>query len=155
MEGLGIIYLLKPYYHNALKRLSKTPKLYFMDTGLCAHLSMWPTPSTLREGAARGYFFENYVISELVKNQAYAKSRANLTYYRDAKGKEIDLLVEMNNVIHPLEIKLSAAPDSREMKKFAILDHGSTIRGAGGILCLCKEVVPIDENNCFIPCHLI
>lgn len=155
LEGLGIVYLLKPYYNNALKRLTKTPKLYFYDTGLCAYLSMWLTPETLRYGAANGHYFENYVISEMVKNYAYAKSKANLIYYRDANAKEIDLFVEENNLIHPLEIKLSANPDSREIKKFTILDKATIERGAGGILCMCQKLVPIDGKNCFIPCNLI
>lgn len=155
LEGMGIVYLLRPYYNNALKRLAKTSKLYFYDTGLCAYLSMWLTPETLRNGAANGHYFENYVVSEMVKNYAYAKSRANLSYYRDANAKEIDLFVEENNLIHPLEIKLSANPDTREVKKFGVLDKAAIERGAGGILCMCQEVVPIDARNCFIPCNLI
>jgi predicted AAA+ superfamily ATPase len=133
LAGLGIVYLLQPYYHNALKRLAKTPKLYFYDTGLCAWLAMWLTPETLRNGAARGHYFENYVVAEMVKNYACAKSKANLSYYRDANAKEIDLFVEANNLIHPLEIKLSATPDTREIKKFAVLDKAAIERGAGGI----------------------
>ena len=88
----------------------ETPKLYFCDTGLCAYLSMWLTPDTLRNGAASGHYYENYVVMELVKNYAYAKSKVNLTYFRDSNAKEIDVFVEENNVIHPLEIKKSAAP---------------------------------------------
>lgn len=105
LVGLHIIYLLAPYSNNELKRLSKTPKLYFCDTGLCAYLSMWLTPVTLRNGAASGHYYENYVVMELVKNYAYAKSNVNLTYFRDSNAKEIDVFVEENNFIHPLEIK--------------------------------------------------
>ncbi len=155
LEGLHIIYLLPPYSNNALKRLSKTPKLYFCDTGLCAYLSMWLTADTLRNGAASGHFYENYVVMELVKNYAYAKSKANITYYRDSNAKEIDLFIEENNVIHPLEIKKSAAPDRREVKKYDILDKASLNRGTGGIICMCEEPIPIDSDNCFIPSNLI
>ena len=73
LVGLNIIYLLAPYSNNELKRLSKTPKLYFCDTGLCAYLSMWLTPATLMQGAASGHFYENYVVMELVKNYSYGK----------------------------------------------------------------------------------
>lgn len=155
LEGLHIVYLLQPYSNNALKRLSKTPKLYFCDTGLCAYLSMWLTPDVLRQGAASGHFYENYVIMELVKNYAYAKSKANLTYYRDSNAKEIDVFVEENNIVHPLEIKKSATPDKREVKKYAVLDKAELVRGTGGIVCMCEEPIPIDEKNCFIPSNLI
>lgn len=155
LEGLGIVYLLAPYANNALKRLSKTPKLYFCDTGLAAYLSMWLTPDTLRNGAASGHYYENYVVMELVKNYAYAKSKANIIYFRDTNTKEIDVFVEENNVIHPLEIKKSAAPDRREIKKYSVLDKASLNRGNGGIICMCEEPIPIDEENCFIPSNLI
>ena len=155
LEGLGIVYLLHPYGDPALKRLTKTPKLYFYDTGLCAYLSSWLTHEALRNGAASRRFFESYVISELLKNFACAGTQASLSHYRDAKAKEISLFVEKNHVIHPLEIKLSANPDVKEIRKFAVLDKANRERGAGGILCMCQEVVPIDEKNCFIPCNLI
>ena len=155
LQGLGIVYLLKPYSNNALKRLTKTPKLYFYDTGLAAHLSMWLTPETLRNGAASGHFFENYVVMELLKEFLYAPTTVNITYYRDSNAKEIDVFVEENNQIHPLEIKKSASPDRREVKKFEVLDKASLERGAGGIVCMCEEVVPIDAKNSFIPCSLL
>ena len=140
---------------DELKRLSKTPKLYFCDTGLCVYLSMWLTPDTLRHGAASGHYYENYVVMELVKNYAYAKSKVNLTYFRDSNAQEIDVFVEENNVIHPLEIKKSAAPDRREVKKYSIIDKASLKRGNGGIICMCEEPIPIDADNCFIPSNLI
>lgn len=155
LQGLGIVYLLQPYANNELKRLTKTPKLYFCDTGLCAFLSMWLTRDTLMNGAASGHYFENYVVMELVKHYAYAKSKANLTYYRDSNAKEIDVFVEENNQIHPLEIKKSANPDRREVKKYEFLDKTELIRSHGGIVCMCEEVIPIDEKNSFIPCNLI
>lgn len=155
LQGLGIIYLLQPFYNNELKRLTKTPKLYFCDTGLCAYLSMWLTRDTLMSGAAGGHYFENYVVMELLKNYACAKSKANLTYYRDANAKEIDVFVEEDHRIHPLEIKKSANPDRREVKKYELIDKTTLERGCGGIVCMCEEVVPIDDRNCFIPCNLI
>ena len=155
LQGLGIIYLLPPYANNALKRLTKTPKLYFCDTGLCAYLSMWLTRDTLMNGAVSGHYFENYVIIELLKYFSYAPSKANLTYYRDSNAKEIDIFVEENGAIHPLEIKKSANPDRREVKKYELLDKAGIERGSGGIVCMCEEVIPIDAKNCFIPCNLI
>ena len=155
LQGLGVIYLLAPFANNELKRLTKTPKLYFCDTGLCAYLSMWLTRDTLMNGAVSGHYFENYVVMELLKNFTYAPSKAQLTYYRDSNAKEIDVFVEENGVIHPLEIKKSANPDKREIKKYELLDKINLKRGDGGIICMCEQVVPIDEKNYFIPCNLI
>jgi predicted AAA+ superfamily ATPase len=155
LEGLGIVFLLRPYANNALKRLVKTPKLYFCDTGLAAHLSMWPTAQTLQNGAASGAFFENYVVMELLKGHASAPITANMSYYRDSNMKEIDLFVETNGRIHPLEIKKSATPDRREIKKFSILEKTTLETGEGGIVCMCQEPMPIDALNCYIPCNLI
>lgn len=155
LEGLGVIYLLQPYYNNKLKRLTKTPKLFFVDTGLCAHLSMWPTPETLMNGAASGHFFKNYIVIEMMKNFTFTKTNASMTYYRDANAKEIDIFVEVGDQIHPLEIKKSANPKKQEVKKFEVLDKTTIPRGAGGIICMCEKVVPIDEKNSFIPCFLI
>ncbi len=155
LEGLGVIYLLRPYANNELKRLTKTPKLYFCDTGLCAQLSMWPTPETLMNGAASGHYFENFVILEMVKSYAYARERANMSYFRDSNAKEVDVFVEEGGLIHPLEIKKSANPDQREVKKFSLLDKTTIKRGWGGIICMCEEVIPIDSQNCFIPCNLL
>ena len=155
LEGLGIIYLLPPYSNNELKRLAKTPKLYFCDTGLCGFLSMWLTRDTLMNGAASGHFFENYVVIELLKYYAYSKTKANLFYYRDSNAKEVDVFVESDGFIHPLEIKKSASPDRREAAKFTLLDKASIPRGCGGIICMCENPLPIDDKNSFIPCFLI
>jgi len=155
LESLGIVYLLRPYANNALKRLTKTPKLYFCDTGLAASLSMWPTRDTLMNGAASGHYFENFVVVELLKNYAYSRDKADMTYFRDSNAKEIDIFVQRNAFIHPLEIKKSANPDWREVKKFSVLDKTSIVKGCGGIICMCEEVIPIDSTNCFIPCSLI
>ena len=155
LQGLNIVYLLQPYANNELKRLTKTPKLYFCDTGLCAYLSMWPTPDVLRNGAASGHYYENFVVMELVKNYSYSKIKANITYYRDSNAKEIDVFIEEGNMIHPLEIKRSANPDKREVRKYEVLDKALLTRGNGGIVCMCEEPIPIDDHNCFIPSNLI
>ena len=155
LQGLGIVYLLQPYANNELKRLAKTPKLYFCDTGLCAFLSMWLTADALRMGAASGHYYENYVVMELVRNYAYSAAKANILYFRDSNAKEIDVFVEENGKIHPLEIKKSANPDRREVKKYQVLDRASVERGKGGIICMCEEPIPIDADNCLIPSNLI
>ncbi|MDR2044242.1 MAG: ATP-binding protein [Clostridium sp.] len=155
LQGMGILYLLPPFSNNALKRLSKTPKLYFLDSGLAASLSMWPSAETLMNGPSSGQTFENFVVTELVKNYAYSANKAALSYYRDQNAKEIDLIVEEGGFVHPLEIKKSASPDRRDVKKFDVLSKTSVERGAGGIICMMQNVLPIDSLNCFIPCGLI
>ena len=155
LQGMGIIYLLAPFSNNALKRLSKTPKLYFLDGALAAYLSMWPSAKTIMNGPASGHYFENFVVTELVKNYAYSQNKAALSYYRDQNAKEIDLIIEESRFIHPLEIKKSANPDRREIKKFDVLDKTSLERGPGGLICMIEEPLPIDSMNTFIPCNLI
>lgn len=155
LQDMDVIYLLEPYSNNELQRLVKTPKLYFCDTGLCAYLTRWLTKESLRDGAAGGHFYENYVIMELVKNYEYAKSNAILSFYRDSNAKEIDIFVEENGKIHPLEIKKSANPDKREIKKYKVLDKTTVEQGNGGIVCMYPKPFPIDRMNCYIPSNLI
>lgn len=106
-------------------------------------------------GAASGHYYENYVVMEMVKNYAYSQTKANITYFRDSNAKEIDLFIEENGQIHPLEIKKSANPNKREVKKYSVLNKTSLQQGNGGIICMCQEPNPIDETNCFIPSNLI
>ncbi|MBQ6570198.1 MAG: DUF4143 domain-containing protein [Clostridia bacterium] len=155
LQDMDVIYLLEPYSNNELQRLTKTPKLYFCDTGLCAYLTRWLTKDSLREGAASGHFYENYVVMELVKNYAYAKSSAILSFYRDSNAKEIDVFVEENGRIHPLGIKKSANPDKREIKKYSVLSKTTVETGNGGIICMYPKPFPIDRMNCYIPSNLI
>lgn len=155
LQDMDVIYLLEPYSNNELQRLVKTPKLYFCDTGLCAYLTRWLTRDSLRDGAAGGHFYENYVVMELVKNYAYSKSSAILTFYRDSNAKEIDVFVEENGKVHPLEIKRSANPDKREIKKYSVLDKTTVETGNGGIICMYPKPFPIDRMNCYIPSNLI
>ncbi len=155
LEGLGIIYLLKPYANNHLKRLSKTSKLYFCDTGLCSYLSMWLSKDTLMNGAASGHYFENFVVMELLKHFTYGSTKVNMFYYRDSNGKEIDILIEIGDKIHPIEIKKSANPDKREVKKFDVIGKTNMTKANGGIVCMCEKLIPIDAENYFIPCSLL
>ena len=155
LQDMDVIYLLEPYSNNELQRLIKTPKLYLCDTGLCAHLTRWLTPETLRDGALSGHIYENYIIMELVKNYAYAPEDALISYYRDTNAKEIDVFVDIGNRVHPLEIKKSASLEKREVRKFDILDRTTIERGTGGIVCMLPQPLPIDKKNSYIPGNLI
>jgi uncharacterized protein len=155
LQDMDVIYLLEPYSNNELQRLVKTPKLYFCDTGLCAFLTRWLTMESLRDGAASGHLYENYVVMELVKNYAYARSTALLTFYRDSNAKEIDVFAEENGKIHPLEIKKSANPDKKEVKKFDVIEKTTLEKGKGGVICMFPQPFPIDRDNSLIPSNLI
>ena len=155
LSDMDVVYLLEPYSNNELQRLIKTPKLYFADTGLCAYLTRWLTPDSLREGAASGHFFENYVVTELVKNYAYARDGALISFYRDSNSKEIDVFVEENGAIHPLEIKKSANPENKLVKKFDVIEKTSLVRSNGGIICMYPVPFPIDSRDSLIPSNLI
>jgi len=155
LQTMGIIFLLEPYSNNELKRLVKTPKLYFCDTGLCAYLSSWTSRDTLMNGAASGHFFENYVVGELLRTYAYAKNGAELTFYRDKDQREIDLVIEQNGVLHPLEIKKAAEPDRRAVRVFDLLKKTGRTVGSGGIVCMADRPFPISEEYSYIPANLL
>ena len=155
LQTMGILFLLEPYSNNELKRLVKTPKLYFCDTGLCAYLSSWTSRDTLMNGAASGHFFENYVVGELLRTYSYAKSSTALTFYRDRDQREIDLVIEQDGILHPLEIKKASEPDRRAVKVFEHLRKTSRPVGAGGIVCMTDRPYPIDRNNSYIPANMI
>lgn len=155
LQSMGIIFLLEPYASNELKRLIKTPKLYFCDTGFCAYLSSWTTRDVLMNGAASGHYYENYVIAELLRHYAYGKNKVNLNFYRDNKMKEIDLIIEENGVLHPVEIKKSSAPDKSAVKSFSVLKSGERTVGSGAVICMSDVVIPLDENNLIVPSNVI
>ena len=155
LQNMGVIMLLEPCSSNELSRLRKTPKLYFCDTGLAAYLSSWVSRDVLMNGAASGPFYENYVIGELIRNYAYGKDAVNLNYYRDNNQKEIDLVIEENGVLHPIEIKKGTAPDRSTIKVFSVLAHSQKQVGNGGIVCMTEEPFPIDGKNNFIPSNIL
>ncbi len=155
LQNMGIIYLLEPYYNNELKRLIKTPKLYFLDTGLCAYLSMWTSRDVLMQGAASGHYFENYVVGELLRSCSCSAEKTMLSFYRDTNQNEIDLILECGGELHPLEIKQSTTPEHRAIKAFSLLDRSSVPVGNGGIICMTDTVFPIDKKNALIPCNIL
>lgn len=147
LSSTGIIYLLQPYYSNITKRAIKTPKLYFLDTGLCAYLTGWETAKVLESGAMSGAFFETYVVSELIKSYWHnGKNLFNIYYYRDKDKKQIDLLTEANGMFYPIEIKKKSNPDFSDIKAFSILETFGKGVAAGAVLCLCDDWLPITDK---------
>ncbi|AFU18886.1 hypothetical protein ASU2_03730 [Actinobacillus suis H91-0380] len=121
LETSGIIYLLKPYSNNHLKRAIKTQKVYMLDTGLMAWLTKWLTPETISKGAKSSQFFETFVVSEIIKSFYNKGIEPPIYFYRDTNQKEIDLLIEYDRTLYPVEIKTSASPDKKMVKAFGIL----------------------------------
>lgn len=156
LETSGIIYLLQPYMANLSNRIIKSPKLYFMDTGLCAWLCKWPNAEMLSDCAMSGAFFETYVVSELVKNAyAYRKDpREFLFYYRDIDQKEIDIVYVKENRIFPIEIKAGIAPE-KATKNFDVLQKYHLEIQPGLVINSTDRIRPINEQAFYVPVSLL
>lgn len=151
LERLGIIFYLHPYSNNLLKRMVTKPKLYFYDSGLVAYLTKWTDSETLMNGAMSGAILENFVVSEIVKSYQNAGLEPFIYYYRDKDNKEIDIVLERNGTLYPLEVKKTMMPDKRWTNVFGVLDKTSLKRGTGGILCLSDKFTAFDRDNLIIP----
>lgn len=150
LERSGIIFILRPYYNNITNRLVKTPKMYFLDTGLAAYLCRWPNAETLENGAMDGAFFETYVVSEIVKSCYNAGKRPDLYYYRDIDGKEVDLLIVEGNKVYPMEIKKAKMPEHAD-KNFSVLNKLKLDVQPGVILCMADEMLPLTRDTWYFP----
>jgi hypothetical protein len=157
LQTSRIIYLLEPYHNNQLKRSIKTPKVYFLDTGLLAYLTRWPTPETLANGAKAGNVFETFVISEIIKSYINAgKINLPLYFYRDRDGREIDLVIESADTLYPIEIKMTASPNISMAKIFSALDDvPDKKRGTGVILCQYDRKHMLSEQVVALPIEYI
>ena len=159
LEASGLVYLLEPFANSALKRTIKTPKLYFRDTGLVCYLARWLTPETLAYGAMSGHIFETFAVSEILKSFANAglEYKHFVSFYRghgssEKKESEIDLIVEENGILYPIEIKQGTNVKASETAAFQILDKvKSSKRGPGAIVCNCSQPGRLRENVLQIP----
>lgn len=154
LERSGIIYLLRPYSNNITKRLVKTPKMYFMDTGLAAYLCRWPNAETLENGAMNGAFFETYVVTEILKSYYNAGKRPDLYYYRDIDGKEIDLLKVEGDDVYPIEIKKSKNPSNPD-KNLSVLSKLKINMKPALIICMADELLPLNRDVWFCPVSVL
>ena len=163
----GIIALVQPYHNNVLKRVVKAPLMHFLDTGLCSFILKWSNAETLERGAASGAFFESYVFSEIYKSYLNAGRRPSIYYYRDKDQKEIDLLIYENGTLYPIEIKKSGSPGAESVKHFKVLTPVSEPErfgelsqfkieiGAGAVVCMSNDLIPLDRKNWSVPVWLI
>ncbi len=155
LETLGIVFLLHPYSNNVLKRTIRTPKLYFYDTGLVCYLTRWSSAEVAECGAMSGALLENFTVSELMKSYQNEGLSPYLYFYRDRDAKEIDVLLEGNGKLFPLEIKKTATPDKRIVRTFDVIEKSPLERGTGAVLCMAQEFSAFDRENLIVPVWMI
>ena len=155
LEKSEVIFYLRPYSNNLLKRTVRTPKMYFFDTGLAAYLTKYASPEILMNGAINGAILENYTVAEIRKTWLNSARECLMHYYRDRDTNEIDMVIEADGELHPLEIKKSTNPGTELASAFKVLDKGSVPRGTGAILCLREEMSAIDRNTFILPIWMI
>ena len=157
LEASDIIYLLQPYFTKKLNRAVKTPKIVFLDTGLCAYLCGWNSVETLMNASTSGHFLETFVISELIKNKRNNKETLNygIYFYRDKDQKEIALIIEKDDIIYPFEIKKTANPKLSMLNNFKILENKNFKIGNGGLLCFYPDTIPLNEKYNSYPISVI
>ena len=155
LEKSEVIFFLRPYSNNLLKRTVKTPKMFFFDTGLVAYLTRYTSPEILMNGAINGAILENYTVAEIRKTWQNTVKECLLHYYRDKDSNEIDLVIESDGELHPLEIKKSTNPGTELASAFRLLDKGSVPRGTGAILCLRETMSAIDRRTFVLPIWMI
>lgn len=155
LESSGIIYFLEPYHSNCNKRLVKTPKLYFLDTGLAAYLTEWSSAATLEAGAMSGSFLETWVVGEILKSWWHNGKRAPLYYYRDKDTKEIDILIHQDGILYPVEIKKTARPGKEAIRHFKTLQTLHQPVGQGALVSLAPERLPLTADVEAIPVGML
>jgi predicted AAA+ superfamily ATPase len=167
----GLVYILKPYTSSVLKRAIKTPKIYFRDTGLCSYLTRWLTPETLKSGAMAGTMFETFVINEILKSYSnegldydfdvfYYNGKDRKVLHKNGKSTEadgeIDLIIQENGILYPVEIKMSTVPKAIMASEFDVLDEiPDKKRGMGAIVCLLDRKLYLRENLVALPLEYI
>ena len=147
----GLVYLLRPYSRNVTSRIVKTPKLYFTDTGLCSYLTGWSSPETLANGAMGGAMLETFVVGELLKRYWNHGMEPRLWFYRDKAGSEIDILIEHDGALCPVEIKKTASPAAGDIRAFAKARSIGLPLGRGAVFCLAERARPLTPDVAVVP----
>ena len=151
LQTSGLIYLLYPFSKNISNRMTKMPKIYFMDTGLVCYLTKWNSPETLEAGAKSGEILETFVMAEILKSYLHNGRNPNISFYRDKDKKEIDVILEENGMVYPIEIKKKTNPDKGDIKNFGILEKAGLKIGNGAVVCLAQTHLPITNEVNIIP----
>ena len=151
LETSGLVYLLQPYHRNVTKRLVKTPKLYFLDTGLCSYLTQWPSPESLEAGAMSGAILKTWLFAELLKSYWHNGVTPRFYFYRDLDQKEVDLVIETGDTLYPVEFKKTASPSRMASKHFHVLEKLGKKVGHGAVLCFVEKDVPLSRDVTAVP----
>lgn len=151
LVNTGIIYLLEPYSSSEIRRLTKMPKIVFMDMGLACSLANFENPRSLQLSREAGRFFESYVVSEIIKGYENKGKKLDITHLRNKETEEIDLIIRKNNIIYPVEIKITSSPKKEMLKNFKFLQNASEKNGVGGLICTYDKLMKIDDDNYIIP----
>jgi len=151
LERSALVYLLRPYSPNITKRIIKTPKMYFLDTGLCSYLTRWLTPESLMNGAMAGAMLETYAVVEILKSYLHNGVEPAIWMYRDANQNEIDIVLEQDGTLYPIEIKKTMNPGPGDCKSFRELNKLQKKTGLGAVLCLKGDRMPISREAVSIP----
>lgn len=146
LHASGVVYLLQPYFNNRTKRLVKTPKLYFMDTGLCSYLTGWLNPDVLERGAMSGAMFETWTITEIIKSYLHNGRVPRIYFYRDKDKREVDLLIEESGMLYPIEIKKTASVQNANFKGFGMLENLKIPIGHGALICMVSALTPVGDH---------
>ncbi|MDR1204439.1 MAG: ATP-binding protein [Peptococcaceae bacterium] len=158
LRASNLIYLLPPYHSNITKRAIKTPKIFFLDTGLMAFLTKWHTPEQIETGSMSGAFLETFVLCEILKSyyNAGIDPKSYLYFYRDKDGNEIDFIISSGGSLHPIEIKKKSNPDLSDIKAFKFTENDETYkRGNGAVICTNDAIVPLTEFDSIVPFYYI
>ena len=155
LEKSQIIFYLHPYSNNLLKRVIKSPKLYFFDTGLVAYLTKYSSPEILQNGSINGAILENYVVSEIRKSYSNCGKEMFMYYFRDKQQQEIDLILETNGELHPIEIKKTSNPNISMITNFEVLRKASLKVGQGAIICLKDKLSALNSDTLIIPVWML
>jgi predicted AAA+ superfamily ATPase len=155
LETSGLVYILNPYHRNITKRLIKTPKIYFLDTGLCSYLTKWTDVKSLQNGAMSGAILETYIFTEILKSYWHNGIEPYFYYYRDVDQKEIDLIIETNDKLYPIEFKKTATPSKTSSKNFSALERFDKKIGHGAVICFVEKDIPLSRDVTAIPVSYI
>lgn len=151
LEMSGHVFLLRPYFRNLTKRLIKAPKLYVLDTGLVCYLTGWRDAVTAARGAMAGPLFETFVVGELLKSYWHRGLEPRLFYVRTKEQVEVDLLLEENGRLYPIEVKLSSRVRPSDAKGLAMLQRTTAALGPGAVIAPTRHPYPLQQHVLVVP----
>lgn len=151
LETSGLVFLLQPYHRNLTKRLVKTPKLYFLDTGLAAYLTKWPDAASMEAGSMSGALLETWLVAEILKGYWHNGLEAPIYFYRDTDQREVDLVIETGDTLHPVEFKKTASPSVGSKRQFSVIEKLGKTMGHGAVLCFVERDVPLSPDVTAVP----